>query len=152
MNTLNGMFLKQSDRAMYATMTMLKLNLTTQKADLCNAGHHPVLQYVAETGEFVKRHKKGVGLGIVERAGYTNLTFSVKKGDILILYSDGLIETRDEDLNIREAYFFEQIIKKAVADPIVDPEELSASIIAEIEQLDYADRFEDDATLIVIEA
>ncbi|MDZ7693684.1 MAG: PP2C family protein-serine/threonine phosphatase [Balneolaceae bacterium] len=151
MKALNGLFLKQSDRAMYATMTMLKLNLSSQKADLCNAGHLPVLHYVAETGKLEVRRNKGIGLGIIDKAEYANLEFSVSKGDVLFLYSDGLIETRDEDLNIREADFFEQIIKQAVGVPQTNPEELSTTIIAEAEQSDYSDRFEDDATLIVIE-
>jgi hypothetical protein len=151
MKALNGMFLKQSDRTMYATMTLLKLNLSSQKAELCNAGHLPVLHYVAESGELEIRHNKGIGLGIVDKAEYANLEFSVSKGDFLFLYSDGLIETRDQDLNVREIDFFEQIIKRAVAGPLTNPEELSINIIAEAEQSDHSERFEDDATLIAIE-
>lgn len=148
--SLNRMFLKQSDRRMFATMAMLKLNLSTKKAYLCNAGHHPVLHFVAETGELEDRQIEGIVLGVRDKAEYANLEFSVAKGDVLFLYSDGLIETRDQYLNIRDADFFEQMIKQAVSGPAVDPEELSKGIMAEIEQSDYADRFEDDATLIAI--
>jgi hypothetical protein len=147
---LNGMFLKQSDRAMYATMAMLKLNISSQKAEVCNAGHLPVLHYKAATGELVTRRNKGLGLGMIGKAEYTNLEFSVDKEDVLFLYSDGLIETRDENLEVRDYAFFEQIIKQTVAERHTNPEKLSSEIIADAQQSDYSERFEDDATLIAI--
>lgn len=44
MDALNTMMMSQTDRAMYATMTMLKVDLQTQKATLTNAGHLPIIQ------------------------------------------------------------------------------------------------------------
>ncbi|MDZ7756452.1 PP2C family protein-serine/threonine phosphatase [Rhodohalobacter sp.] len=147
---LNGMFLKQSDRAMYATMAMLKLNISSQKAEVCNAGHLPVLHYVAATEELVTRRNKGLGLGMVSKAEYTNLEFSVDKEDVLFLYSDGLIETRDENLEVRDFGFFEHIIKRRVAENHTDPKKLTSAILKDTEESDYSDRFEDDATLVAI--
>ena len=147
---INGMFLKQSDRAMYATMTMLKLDTSSRNAEVCNAGHLPVLHYVAATGELETRRNKGLGLGMIDKAEYSNLQFSVDKGDLLFLYSDGLTETRDENSKVRDAEFFEQIIKQKLANSITDPSELTSAILKDTEESDYSDRFEDDATLMVI--
>ncbi|MEX0660271.1 MAG: PP2C family protein-serine/threonine phosphatase [Balneolaceae bacterium] len=147
---LNGMFLKQSDRAMYSTMTMVKLDISSKKAELCNAGHLPVLHYVSKTGELTSHHKKGLGLGIVDRAEYAKLEFSVNEGDVLFLFSDGLVETRDKKLKVRDVDFFEQIIKRRVSKPFANPKELSAAILSDTKQSDYSERFEDDATLITI--
>ncbi|MDZ7719145.1 MAG: PP2C family protein-serine/threonine phosphatase [Balneolaceae bacterium] len=148
---LNGMFLKQSDRAMYATMSLLKFDLSSQKAELCNAGHLPVLHFKTEESKLEYRHKKGLGLGLVDKAEYEDLQFSVKEGDLLLLYSDGLIETRDKDSEIRDADFFEQIIYSSIQEPFKSSEELSKNIFSEVRETDHADRFEDDATLIIIE-
>ena len=147
---INGMFLKQSDRAMYATMTMLKLDTSSRNAEVCNAGHLPVLHYVAATGELETRRNKGLGLGMIDKAEYSNLQFTVDKGDLLFLYSDGLTETRDENSMVRDAEFFEQIIKQKLANSIKDPSELTSAILKDTEESDYSDRFEDDATLMVI--
>lgn len=147
---LNGMFLRQSDRAMYATMMMLKLNISTQKAEISNAGHLPLLHYVAATGDLETRRIKGLGLGMIDKAKYTSLQFSVNKGDILFLYSDGLVETRDKNLNVRDLGFFEQIIKRKLVESTKDPKELLSAILDEVDKSDYSDRFEDDATLVVI--
>ncbi len=150
MKALNKMFLKQSDRSMYATMVMTKLSLSTKKAILCNAGHLPVLHYQAETGALTQRHKKGLGLGLVEDAEYNHLEFSLHKGDILFLYSDGLIETRNEEMDIRELDFFESAIKQVLDESKEVPKVLANKIIEKVRDADHAEYFEDDASLIVI--
>jgi serine phosphatase RsbU (regulator of sigma subunit) len=105
---------------------------------------------VAATGELKTRRNKGLGLGMIEKAEYSNLQFSVDKNDLLFLYSDGLIETRDENSKVRDAGFFEQTIKQKLADSITDPSKIASVILKETEESDYSDRFEDDATLMVI--
>lgn len=151
MKSLNGMFLKQSDRAMYATMTLLRLNLASKKAEICNAGHLPILHYRSDSGELESLHKKGLGLGLSDKAEYSNLEVSVRKGDVLLLYSDGLIETRNKDLEIQDSDVFETMVHQKVKQPFEDPKLLSQTIIEKVEKADYSERFEDDATLIVIE-
>lgn len=151
MQALNGMFLKQSDRAMYATMSLLKFDLAADRAELCNAGHLPVFHFSTDEDKLEHRHKKGLGLGMVDKAKYENLEFPVKKGDLVFLYSDGLIETRDEHSKIRESDFFEEIIYRSVHQPFDNPAELSRLIFKEVQKADYSDNFEDDATLMIIE-
>lgn len=148
---LNGMFLKQSDRAMYATFSLLKINLSTKKAELSNAGHLPILHYKRDERALEHRYKKGLGLGLVDKAQYENLEFSVQKGDLLFLYSDGLIETRDEHSKIRDTDYFEKIIHRSIQQPFESPSELSNRIFQEVKRADYSEKFEDDATLIIIE-
>ena len=149
-SSLNHMFLKQSDRAMYATMSVMKLNTNSFEAELCNAGHLPLLQYSADEDRLIPRHKKALGLGMTDKAEYDNLKFPVKNGDLLFLYSDGLIETRDEKLIIRETQFFEEIIEKAVSQSNGNPKDLVKTIFSDVQKMDYSDTFEDDATLIVV--
>lgn len=87
---------------------------------------------------------------MVDKAQYANLEFNVDKGDLLFLYSDGLIETRDEDFKVRDFDVFEEIIKQRVSEPFTNTKELLLKIINDVEQSDNAERFEDDATLIAI--
>lgn len=151
MNALNELFLKQSDRSMYATMSLLKVNLSENQAELCNAGHLPLYHYIADDNRFQTQYKKGLGLGLVVNVEYENLQFPVNKGDLLFLYSDGLIETRDEQSKIREIKFFEQILFRAIQHPFDGPKELSKHIFKEVQHADYSNTFEDDATLTIIQ-
>ncbi len=151
MQRLNRMLLRQSDRSMYATMVFLKLDLVHNHALLCNAGHLPVFHYSKSTGKLEKRYQKGIGLGITKQANYNNLEFSTEEGDLIILYSDGLIETRDEQMNVRESRFFEDLLHQLIThQPDEEPEELAKSIMQKVQSEDFSDRMEDDTTLILI--
>lgn len=151
MKALNGMFLNQSDRAMYATMSLLKLDLSSKEAEVCNAGHLPVYHYMAAEKKLVTRYKKGLGLGLINQAEFENLRFTVEIGDLLFLYSDGLIEIRDEHSNIRDIDFFEQLVHRSIQQQFDNPEELSKMIFKEVQKADHSGKFEDDATLTIIE-
>jgi hypothetical protein len=148
---LNSLFVKQSDRSMYATLSLLKVNLSTKKVELSNAGHLPVLHYRADEDNLEQRHIKGLGLGLVKKTKYENLQFSVKKDDLLFLYSDGLVETRDENMKIRGIDFYEKVIQQSIQKHYDTLEELSGLIFEEIRETDHSNRFEDDATLIIIQ-
>ena len=151
MLALNVLLNKQTDRSMYATMTLLKLNIPDGKATLCNAGHLPVYHYSAENSEIVHRYEKGIGLGISGAARYHNLVFDVKRGDFLILYSDGLIETRDENMRVRDADFFEALVSESVVADSNSPRELAVRILKAVNSNDYSPEMEDDSSLIVIQ-
>lgn len=151
MEALNGMFSKQSDRTMYATMSLLKLDLSALKAELSNAGHLPALHFMANENTLKQRHKNGLGLGLIDHAEYEELQFNVKKGDLIFLYSDGLIETRDKHSKIREVGFFKDIVTQSLHQPFDNPEELSDRIFERVRNEDHSEKFEDDATLIIIE-
>jgi len=149
---LNKLFLSQSDRSMYSTMTLLKYDTSTQKAVLCNAGHLPVLHYRTERENVEEQYKKGLGLGMIGSAGFENQVFNMEKGDILFLYSDGLIETRDEKGDIRDIDFFKQILFRSIQQKRIATEELSEIIFSKVRESDHAEKFEDDATLIILNA
>ena len=151
MQRLNRMLLRQSDRSMYATMVFLKLDLENKSALLSNAGHVPVFHYNRKSGKLEKRYQKGIGLGITNKANYKNLEFSVEEGDLIILYSDGLIETRDEQMQIRESQYFEDLLLQMITNHWDEtPQKLAESILEKVKSDDYSDSMEDDATLILI--
>jgi len=145
------MLLRQSDRSMYATMVFLKLDLEKKSTVLSNAGHLPVFHYNKKSGKLEKRYQKGIGLGITKKANYKNLEFSTEEGDLIILYSDGLIETRDEQMQIRESHYFEDLLLQSITNSRHEaPQELAESILEKVKSDDFSDSMEDDATLILI--
>lgn len=150
MASLNKMMLNQTDRSMYATMTLLKLVPVEHKALISNAGHLPVIHVQKSNGELIHRHNKGVGLGISGVVEYSNMEFNVDKGDLLILYSDGLIEIRDEKMQIRDSEFFESIVNESVQNKNFSPEEIATEILDKVKKLDHSSEMEDDSTIIVI--
>lgn len=150
MSALNTTLNHQTDRSMYATMTLMRLNMRDRTVTLCNGGHLPVLHIPADSGKIIHRYEKGIGLGITKTAQYRNIEFKAKKGDLLILYSDGLIETRDEDLQIREAAFLEELVSEIIESGSNSTRGLAAQLLKEVRKHDHSNEMEDDTSLIII--
>ena len=151
MAALNTMLNHQSGREMFATMVLLKMDLPERRVTLSNAGHLPVLHVPAGSGEITQRHVKGVGLGIITSASYGNLEFDVRKGDLLIVYSDGLAETRDENMEVRDFPFFEDLVADSLKNGTKHARELAVELMKKVRETDHAREMEDDSSLIVIE-
>jgi GAF domain-containing protein/anti-sigma regulatory factor (Ser/Thr protein kinase) len=81
-----------------ATMIYLVHTADTDSIDLVNAGHLPPL-LVDPSGEatFVET-TRAVPLGATRHTVYSEDSFEVGPGSTLLLYTDGLVERRDEDL------------------------------------------------------
>jgi PAS domain S-box-containing protein len=74
---------------------------TTFMVTVANAGHPPVLLMRGDgTQAFVGR-ATGLPLGVRAFATYTHEQFAVSGGDTLLLFTDGLIERRDEAIDKR---------------------------------------------------
>lgn len=151
MAALNTLLNQQSRREMFATMVLLKLDIPKRIVTLSNAGHLPVLHIPADSGEITWRHVKGVGLGISESAHYSNLEFGVQPGDLLVIYSDGLVETRDENMKVRDMDFFVDTVADTITSGTRSPRDLAITLMDTTRGSDNAHEMEDDSTLIVIE-
>lgn len=130
----------------YATLFYGELDPTENELTFCNAGHFPPI-VIRKDGTLEELKTGGTVLGFIHDADYRDETIKFESGDILLLYTDGLIEARNEKME-----FFE--IEKAIS-AIPDPpsrsaEEIKEIIINQATQFTGSDRFEDDLTLIII--
>ncbi len=99
LSEMNSIFLKLKDRGLRRMMTALSFdfNSLTGEYRLANAGQcYPI---VVSAGGKGFRYLKAVGmpLGNVSRRAYNELTGKLESGDILLLYSDGIIEATNAD-------------------------------------------------------
>jgi serine phosphatase RsbU (regulator of sigma subunit) len=135
---------------MFMTMLMLRWNNTTQKMTYVGAGHEHLLIYRAAKGECEVKMSGGIALGMVADNSkiIKELDLQLGKGDIIVLYSDGIIEAR----NMAGEMFGLERLKKAVE--IYAPQYSSEGIVHHIAR-DFS-RFveehiqEDDVTLIAV--
>lgn len=80
-----------------ATLCLLTLEPATGAIRLASAGHLPPLLRTAEGVEFLQPH--GPLLGI-NAARPDDLEFTLPPGGTLVLYTDGLVERRDADIDV----------------------------------------------------
>jgi serine phosphatase RsbU (regulator of sigma subunit) len=79
-----------------ATLCLFAIEIPTGRIRLANAGHPPPLIATAEGVRLITEHSPLLGIR-AKGASETRLTLDV--GDTLVLYTDGLIETRAETLD-----------------------------------------------------
>jgi len=112
-----------------------------------NAGHDPAILYDPHTDAFDELGGHNVPLGIDTKIKYEELRREIAKGQILVVGTDGIWESR----NIKGEMFgkdkFKEVIKENAR---VSAKRILNSVIKEVEKFSYPLIKEDDITLVVI--
>jgi serine phosphatase RsbU (regulator of sigma subunit) len=77
------------------TVLIGRLNLRTAEVTYCSAGHPPALVF-RNDGLVESLRAGGPVLGVLAGAGFANGQTTLRKGDTLLGYSDGIAECRNE--------------------------------------------------------
>lgn len=95
---LNG-FTRHASQGKFATMAIAVVEADRATLTYCLAGHPPPLLRRAATGSAV-RLTAGAGpvLGPMPRAVFGDAAVRVEPGDVLVMYTDGLVERRGVDI------------------------------------------------------
>ncbi|MEU9699934.1 PP2C family protein-serine/threonine phosphatase [Streptomyces sp. NPDC047981] len=94
----NGYLLRQDWDEGFATSIHLVLDLESGDYELLSAGHLPALQLHAGTGRWEEKAGEGPLLGVYDGAEFHPVKGSLRPGDVLMLFTDGLVESADRDI------------------------------------------------------
>ncbi len=130
----------------YVTFFLAALDPASGRLEFVNAGHNPPI-LVRATGEVEMLSIGGLVLGIFEGVNYDGGSVEMRKGDTLVVYSDGVTETWDPD---GEEFGEDKLIAFAVAGRAQGAEAVQNAILCEIERFEQGARATDDRTLIVL--
>jgi serine phosphatase RsbU (regulator of sigma subunit) len=83
------------DRGHFSTMLYLILDPRTGALQMVRAGHPPPLLLDPQGATRFLERGHGVPLGVVSEATYEPSAESLEAGSILVLYTDGLVESRE---------------------------------------------------------
>lgn len=99
LDRLNPMVRKTTDRRTYVTLLCAVLDRAADgsgvEVTVASAGHPPLLCWDARTNEFAEVGDGAPPLGTRLDAEYRQHRHKVRRGDVLVLYTDGLVETRN---------------------------------------------------------
>jgi len=141
---LNDLLAERSRRGMFATLLYIELDSQTGRLSIANAGHLPLI--IKKTDGSVKKLSTAGGspLGILAGMKFGQETASLDPGDIVILYTDGIIEA----MNAREELYgyerFEALIRRAPS----FPDGLLSSIIEDVNRFTGLSPQHDDMTMV----
>ncbi|WP_411105508.1 PP2C family protein-serine/threonine phosphatase [Streptomyces sp. cmx-4-9] len=95
----NGYLLRQDWDEGFATSIHLVLDLESGDYELLSAGHLPALQLSAGTGRWQEKTGEGPLLGVYDGAEFLPARGNLRRGDVLMLFTDGLVETADREIS-----------------------------------------------------
>jgi serine phosphatase RsbU (regulator of sigma subunit) len=94
----NGYLLRQNWAEGFATSVHLVLDLESGDYELLSAGHLPGMQLIAGTGRWEEKAADGLMLGVFEEAEFHSVKGTLRTGDVLMLFTDGLVESVGREL------------------------------------------------------
>ena len=110
------------------------------------AGHPPVLHYRAATGYVHELSNGDIVLGICEEVEYSTDSVPLQIGDVLVFYTDGIIEATDAT---DELFGIQRLTEIVAAYGKDSSEALAAAILGATSQF-ACQVWEDDVTLMIV--
>jgi hypothetical protein len=97
----NRYLLRQEWEEGFATVAHVVIHLETGEYVVSTAGHPPAVQFAAGSGRWrVSEASEGPLLGVLPDAKFVSESGRLDRGDALLLFTDGLIETPGRDLSV----------------------------------------------------
>ena len=92
----NDALSRDNDANMFVTAWLGELNLTTGVVTFVNAGHNPPIRTSSDSAPEFVRDRSGLMLGAMGGITYKSHELTLRPGEALYLYTDGITEQPDE--------------------------------------------------------
>ncbi|MCK5457208.1 MAG: serine/threonine-protein phosphatase [Melioribacteraceae bacterium] len=112
-----------------------------------NAGHNPPILYSAQKDEIKYLGTTGPLLGPAPNSKYHTDSINIQVGDILVIYSDGIVEAADINFDFYEEKKLETIIRESKD---LKPQEIVYKILDDVSKFSTNGKYNDDKTLVII--
>jgi len=147
-SALNELLHDDLSRAeLFITMSYLSFNLKTGRLRYTNAGHPPSLLYRPASASFAELDADGLILGVQQGAIFEELTLQIESGDLLLLYTDGIIEAEGPSGEL----FGVQRLRDLLAGQHRSPAaEIIASVLDAVRTFTGEESFTDDISMLLL--
>ena len=160
---LNGEFTRRSTEGRFATAVLATYFAPTDQLIVVNAGHPPPLWYrsdretwelleaprpeARETADTIQVGVSNLPLGIIEPTPYAQFAVPLEPGDLVVFYTDALIETRDAEGDLIGTSGLLDLVRSVDVSAF---ETLSNSIRNALDTLRGGEASDDDLTVLVL--
>ena len=145
MTYVNKYFFSRRNRGHFLTAFALLYRPDTRKLSYLSAGHPPLLHKRGDNVQWLGEADQ-IPLGVLRDYEYRNNEFVLESGDILVLYTDGIVEARDT----HEAMFGADRLRDLVAAGPSSAQGVLDIIVAAVQEHQQSTLGDDDQTLIVL--
>jgi sigma-B regulation protein RsbU (phosphoserine phosphatase) len=145
MQSLNEALLERRVDAQYATLTVLLWDARVQRLSVVNAGGEAPIVY--RRGELIPLQGTGVPIGLLEDREYEEEVFETQPGDVILLYSDGIVDqVSEQDKEFGHARV-RQFLEKHGSDT---PRAAVDALIAQLDEYRGTMPLTDDQTAVIL--
>ncbi len=145
MKRINSIFYRDSVRSIFASLIYFELLSNDGKIRFVNAGHIPP---IIMSNDGLRQSAKSVpALGMLDETAHEEHNIELGSGEILVAYSDGITEARNENgAFFGEEQFF-RILKNSL---LLMPEKIGERVLHEISIFRGEARVYDDISLVIM--
>lgn len=143
---LNQILCRDGLENRFATLFYLTLQPGSPTVRYLNAGHNP--PYVVRDGEVEQLDPSARPLGMLPGGAYREDRVDLAPGDLLIVYSDGLVEARNA---LGEEFGSDRLLALARGLRGLPAERCGAALVEEADRFLGEERPHDDLSLVVVE-
>ena len=149
LNLFNKIIFKDITENMFVTILNAKYNIESHKFTYSSAGHNPLVVYRKSTDTVELCGTKGAAIGFIENYNYRENNFILESGDIIVFYTDGIIES--ENIK-RELFGIERLTDVVYQNKNLPVEEIKVKILEAIEKFRNNYEQTDDITFVILKA
>jgi sigma-B regulation protein RsbU (phosphoserine phosphatase) len=143
----NTIISNDAKSGMFVTLFYGFLDAATRTLTYVNAGHNPPMHFHAADGMLTELPATGIAMGVLLDAAYTQESVQLVPGDILVLYTDGITEAENANL---EMFGVERLEKTILASRGSSANELVRVILDAVKSFSGDHPQSDDITLMVV--
>lgn len=148
LQALNSYFLKDLDRSdLFVTMFYLQFCPQDHRLLYSNAGHNNPLIWRHRTQKIEILDAEGLIFGIKKNIIFEQKTTHLEAGDILLLYTDGIIEAESSDKDFFGTERLGKLLEECTELP---PQDIIDRIMNQVRIFTGMRHFNDDITLVVM--
>lgn len=142
---INKIFYRDTMRKSFASMAYLELNTYSNNVKVLNAGHLPPV--IIRKEQTTELPKGGPGIGLSPLSSYNEIEIDIRKDDMILIFSDGVTEARNED-----GLFFgkEKLLWHIEKTKGLPATKFGESLVSKIDEFIGDARTHDDLSIIVL--
>jgi len=147
LNRVNQLLCEKSLPSQFVTLFLFLLS-PQGMGQFISAGHNPAYLFRSATGKIEELVSDVHVLGLFDSASYQSRTLHLYKGDILVVYSDGLTDAQNQQ---EEMFGEERLLKIIQQEAPSGSHALEQKFLKAIEDFTQGTPQNDDITFVVVE-
>jgi CHASE2 domain-containing sensor protein len=136
-------------KGMFVALLYAVLNIENRTISLCSAGQTQPIHLAAKSGEAILVETEGDAfpLGILDDADYQETQLCLEPGDIVVFYTDGVVEAMNK---ANQMYGFDRFLSVIKENRELGADDFLAKMIADVAGFVGTAEQHDDLTIVVI--